>query len=253
MCPRLGALLTDLRSLTWAPSISWAIVDSLTCFLLNLYSALVPQGRVVRDNTASKTARRCSKYWVLSHSSPWTASVRSYTLNMALPRSKKRRHGGATGGSSLTKPTLSHLLNQYPIFDCFCSIVPIADLVSLTRTCRQLNSLYQRALPKQWDVNKRLKRFVQDPQGFRSQMATHNALISGSFAIQFFERVTWNESDLDIFVENKNDAAEFEQHLCEREGYRFVREQDHNGELYENMNRILNVCNARNSVHERYQ
>jgi hypothetical protein len=32
-------------------------------------------------------------------------------------------------------------------------------------------------------------------------MGKHDALISGSIALQFFERVVWRESDLDIYVQ----------------------------------------------------
>ena len=75
-------------------------------------------------------------------------------------------------------------------------------------------------------------------------MATHDALISGSFAIQFFERVNWNESDLDIFVEGETGAAEFEQYLCEREGYHFDHELGADSEMYENMHKLMKVWTA---------
>ena len=45
-------------------------------------------------------------------------------------------------------------------------------------------------------------------------MGTHNALISGSFAVQFFEGVTWSQSDLDIFVEYGSDADQMEDYIC---------------------------------------
>ena len=45
-------------------------------------------------------------------------------------------------------------------------------------------------------------------------MGTFDALISGSFAVQFFEGVTWTESDLDIFVEYGSDAKEMEAYIC---------------------------------------
>ena len=164
---------------------------------------------------------------------------------MALPRSKKRRHNVNAGENSLVKPTLSYVLNIYPICNHLCSVLPIADLIRLTRTCKQFSSLYQRAIPAQWNINKRLRRFVQDPQEFRNQMAAEDALISGSFAVQFSERVNWNESDLDIFVEYlSSDYNEFEEYLCKREGYRFIREQDHNSEVYVNMSTLVKVWTA---------
>ncbi|MCJ1267056.1 hypothetical protein MMC22_006941 [Lobaria immixta] len=52
-------------------------------------------------------------------------------------------------------------------------------------------------------------------------MAIRNALVSGSVAVQFFERVLWKESDLDIFIEEGKDAKAFGKYLTEREGYNF--------------------------------
>ena len=40
------------------------------------------------------------------------------------------------------------------------------------------------------------------PVGFHSQMVRFNALLSGSFALQFFDRVVWKDSDLDVYVQS---------------------------------------------------
>ena len=50
-------------------------------------------------------------------------------------------------------------------------------------------------------------------------MARHDALVSGSFVLQFFERVTWRESDLDIFIEHGEGANKFGSYLVDKEGY----------------------------------
>ena len=73
-------------------------------------------------------------------------------------------------------------------------------------------------------------------------MGKYGALISGSFAIQFFERVVWEESDLDIFVEEGLDASNFEQYLCEKEGYHLTRKQSSGDEeVYEVLGDIVQV------------
>lgn len=82
-------------------------------------------------------------------------------------------------------------------------------------------------------------------------MAAHDALISGSFAIQFFERVNWIESDLDIFVQDETGTWEFEQYLCEREGYRFDRELGVDSEMYQNMSKLWQVWTARGLANQR--
>ena len=67
--------------------------------------------------------------------------------------------------------------SHYPIFSALCDYLPIASIVSLTRTCKKLSGLYHYLLPVQWDVDKALRRFVDDPLGFRSQMARCDALM----------------------------------------------------------------------------
>ena len=74
-------------------------------------------------------------------------------------------------------------------------------------------------------------------------MGKHDALVSGSFAVQFFERLTWKKSDLDIFIEQGSGALAFEQYLCEREGYRFSREGG--DEAYHAMSALVKVSTTR--------
>ncbi|KAL8815414.1 MAG: hypothetical protein Q9223_005438 [Gallowayella weberi] len=50
-------------------------------------------------------------------------------------------------------------------------------------------------------------------------MGRTDALISGSFALQYFERVTWPASDLDIFVESGENSENLCKYLAETEGY----------------------------------
>jgi hypothetical protein len=57
-------------------------------------------------------------------------------------------------------------------------------------------------------------------------LGEHDALISGSFAIQFFDGVVWHESDLDIFVEQGEGASELRRYLLKNEGYEFISAKD---------------------------
>ncbi|KAL9580239.1 MAG: hypothetical protein Q9212_004611 [Teloschistes hypoglaucus] len=143
------------------------------------------------------------------------------------PATKRRRLNQASKARSHNrKCPLLNILDydsQYPVCDRICSFLPIGDLVNLTRTCRQLSSLYQNLLPAQWNVDRRLLGFVNDPKALRSFMGKHDVLISGSFAIQFFERVTWKESDLDLYAEAGPSTEALDKYLCEKEGYRISR------------------------------
>lgn len=122
-----------------------------------------------------------------------------------------------------------HLELRYPIFDGICSHLPIDSIIALTRTCRGLSRLYQSLIPQQWNVDRHLSRFVRDSQFFRSQMGRYNALISGSVALQLFERALWKESDLDILIEKGENARAFGSYLAEKEGYRLEKTSENHG------------------------
>ena len=120
------------------------------------------------------------------------------------------------------RPTFTSVFDRhtcYPFFIKLCEHLSIAEIVALTRTCKKYADLYQYLRPIQWDVDRRLRRFVRDPHGFRSQMAKSNALIAGSFVRQFFERTPWRTSNLDIFVEGLERANSFQSYLLKEEGY----------------------------------
>lgn len=112
-----------------------------------------------------------------------------------------------------------HLESNYPVFSRICDFLPIASILNLTQTSKSLANLYRVLLPYQWNINRSLHRFVNQPAGLRSQLGKCTALISGSFALQFFERVFWDESDLDIFVQDGRGSGELGLYLAEEEGY----------------------------------
>lgn len=117
----------------------------------------------------------------------------------------------------------------YPFVIKLCEHLSIAEIVALTRTCKKYADLYQYLLPIQWNVDRRLRRFVRDPCGFRSQMAKSDALIAGSFVVQFLGRTSWKPSDLDIFVEHGEHgecANTFQRYLLDKEGYEFSSTED---------------------------
>lgn len=53
-------------------------------------------------------------------------------------------------------------------------------------------------------------------------MGKSNAIVSGSVALQFFERVVWKDSDLDIYICEGRQADAFEKYLTEEEGYKMI-------------------------------
>ena len=116
---------------------------------------------------------------------------------------------------------------HYPVFRRLCSYLGIAEIIALTRTCKKFSGLYQLLLKTQWKVDHGLLRFVKSPARFRSQLGQHGALVSGSFAVQFFERVAWEDSDLDIFVKGGAGAEAFGKYLTETEDYELQAPKEH--------------------------
>lgn len=130
--------------------------------------------------------------------------------------------------------------SQYPIFNCLCDHLRIGDIVALTQTCKRLFGLYSYLLPSQWNLNGCLRRFVRNPTGLRSEMATSSALISGSFALQFLERSSWRSADLDIYVKHGQGSESLHNYLVQLEGYLLQNKYGMEKE-YEGMEYVVSV------------
>lgn len=57
-------------------------------------------------------------------------------------------------------------------------------------------------------------------------MGELNVIISGSFAVQFFERMTWPSSDLDLYVKDGEELMAPHAYLLGSEGYTLQSETD---------------------------
>lgn len=151
-----------------------------------------------------------------------------------LPRATKRHRPLAnttpvSGGVDELVPaqerppaTLLGVLSLYPVSDHFWSTLPPESPIALSQTCHQMRDAFQR----RWNVDQRLRRFVKNPTGLRSQLGKHGALISGGFALQLFAQTCWLESDWDIFVEQGTAAADFDTYLQQEEKYRLKSSGD---------------------------
>lgn len=56
------------------------------------------------------------------------------------------------------------------------------------------------ALTQVFNIHSRLLYFFKDPNSFRLMQSETGAIISGSFALQFFQRSFYPEADLDLYV-----------------------------------------------------
>lgn len=118
--------------------------------------------------------------------------------------------------------SLLDLLSSETYYDVFQAIVqnlPTSAIIALTRVCRHLSGLYRYLLPRDWNIDRHLSRFFQDPLGLRSQMAKSNALISGMMAFRFFEGFLGHPY-LEVFVRRGRDAERFTKYLQDIEGYK---------------------------------
>ncbi len=107
----------------------------------------------------------------------------------------------------------------YPIYEQLFPYLDTIDLILLSRTCKDLSGLYRDQVSRQWNINERLAGFVEDPLRFRSVMATQNVLLSGECALRFMDRRSWDDVELDTFVEHGPAARAFLELLIKREGY----------------------------------
>lgn len=126
-------------------------------------------------------------------------------------------------------PTLLSLLgHESPIRNKIWELLPPDAAIMLSRTCKTLHSLHGGLC----DINHRLSRFVTDPIALRSLMGAHNALIAGSFAVQFFARLHYKEADLDIFLEKGSAVEAFDVHLRKIENYELEGTGKEKGQPY---------------------
>ncbi|KAJ6256346.1 hypothetical protein Dda_8844 [Drechslerella dactyloides] len=115
-----------------------------------------------------------------------------------------------------------HLLDllspaQPILYNAIFSYLDPADTLHLLATCHAVQELK----PLLWSINRSLRRFLNDPLAFRSLMAKHNAIVSGSHALQFLSRFRWDDSDLDVYITGVDGLLEFAKHLVEHEGFAF--------------------------------
>ncbi|KAI0075740.1 hypothetical protein K474DRAFT_1560967, partial [Panus rudis PR-1116 ss-1] len=73
-------------------------------------------------------------------------------------------------------------------------------LLCFRATCRRAHSAVDQYIQRNWNICRFLSRYFADPLGFRQLQAETGTLISGSSALQFFDRTFYPDSDLDLYV-----------------------------------------------------
>ncbi|KAI0086705.1 hypothetical protein BDY19DRAFT_856603, partial [Irpex rosettiformis] len=75
-----------------------------------------------------------------------------------------------------------------------------ADICCLAKTTQVFRVMLSRNLSCLYSINRQLLRFFDDPSAFRILQAQTGAIISGSFALQFFTQIVVSEDDLDVYA-----------------------------------------------------
>ncbi|CAL1699943.1 unnamed protein product [Somion occarium] len=78
-----------------------------------------------------------------------------------------------------------------------------ASLFRLARVCKAVHDAVKDYIQRAFNLNKLLSRFFIDPIAFRRMQQSTSTLISGSTALQFFDRSFYPDSDLDLYVPMK--------------------------------------------------
>lgn len=124
----------------------------------------------------------------------------------------------------------NHLIHEI----IFSHLTPL-EFLRLAKTCRLVYAVVQTFITRTFNINRALSRFFSDPIAFRSLQARTGTLISGSFALQFFDRTFYSESDLDLYVH-----PQFKQEVAlwfPQNGYQFVPGRHQRPDLEETIRR----------------
>lgn len=106
-----------------------------------------------------------------------------------------------------------------PILTLISLYLGIAGLSALYQVNKTFYGLKEHLQKSHFNINKRLSDFVVHPDMFRSQLGKYDALISGGFALNFFDFGYWKVPNLDVFIEAGIHAVEFTNYIRKHEGY----------------------------------
>ncbi|EWG35851.1 hypothetical protein FVEG_00052 [Fusarium verticillioides 7600] len=124
------------------------------------------------------------------------------------------------------RPQLVEMLLRPPILEALRSFLTLPDFLALSQVCKRLYISKNDIFRLICGINATLKSFVADATMFRSQLGQYNAVISGPFALNFFQLGSNKVSKLDIFVKEGADADQFTEYLQRTGEYKNNSEVD---------------------------
>ncbi|KAJ7590234.1 hypothetical protein C8J56DRAFT_1140083 [Mycena floridula] len=136
------------------------------------------------------------------------------------------------------QPNLNQLLHLGIADNLLFSCLGARDLVAFSKISRQGHESISAYRNRAYSINKLLSPYfgLQGIDEFRAIQSLTGALISGSTALQFFDRSFYKGSDLDVYVE-KRYSAELALFL-QRIGYTFMPRKNQTPRLPDALNKI---------------
>ena len=109
------------------------------------------------------------------------------------------------------------------VYDRINSMIPPHSSVMLSWTCHATNNARASFTRCTFNINHHLRRFFQNPLEFRTIQAETGTIISGSSALQFFNREIFEDSDLDLYL-HPGHLERIGAWLMKSEGYIYITE-----------------------------
>lgn len=117
------------------------------------------------------------------------------------------------------KDTWADLLLGEELGDDLFELLNAQDLVTMRGVCQGIKALVDHYMATHFTLGRVLDKYFDNIPAFRSVQAKTATLISGSTALQFFGRITYAESDLDLYAWKKHLPILVDYIL--EEGYKF--------------------------------
>ena len=95
---------------------------------------------------------------------------------------------------------LTQVLSDERIGFMTFAVLSPREFLAVSKTCKAGRRAVSAYMNKAFDIDSRLSRFFSDTCAFRTMQAQTSTLISGSFALQFFDRAFYKSSDLDLYA-----------------------------------------------------
>ncbi|ETW83700.1 hypothetical protein HETIRDRAFT_415457 [Heterobasidion irregulare TC 32-1] len=111
-------------------------------------------------------------------------------------------------------------IRNQAVLDAIFSYSSPGTILRMSRTCRRIKDLVDSYIRAAFNINRHLSRYFPDPIAFRSMQARTASLLSGSNALQFLDRTTYPDTDLDLYVFQEC-TGEVGRFMLEN-GYRFL-------------------------------